>query len=390
MTEDFNRRLAAYEKGELTGKEREQFEKELEKLEQYIDLLEQPEKNETNDDHPFKEKIKREQKIMRRGKWKARLSTALYAIVLLIAFTIVSTIVTALYYEWGSNRGETYRDIIKYTMTVTDPYGDLGSPGASINPFFNMVIDHDLNKRVGDKIISYGNMKVKFLLSFMSVPETTYKSQEDTDIPLFFYPGKGEGYDSDWDRLEKLPAGTVTSAYISFPELYDTKTVFDYIDGKDLELLWLAVDSGQEVPEDEFDIVIFNPIGFPANPIWHDDDFTLDSREETKGFLWGGTVSESYSSPDYEVGDTDILHEQFLKTLHFLNKHHRKANKLLFGQFNLPERLVYIEENGIQHYGIVITGPTKEILSLKDEPWISVLQIDEIELWDWYTYKDAS
>src|SRR5699024_5986452 len=105
---------------------------------------------------------------------------------------------------------------------------------------------------------------------------------------------------------------------ISFSELADTKTVFEYVEDRDLSLLWLAVDSGLEAAEDREFIAIFEPLGFPAYPIWHDDDFILQSREEQKGFLGGGTVSESYSSPDYEVGEDDILHAQFLKTLNFL------------------------------------------------------------------------
>lgn len=396
MTEDFKRRLEAYERGELSEKELEAFEKELEKLEQFQEVLasdESDEKSELDKPSPTNKQLwkdhDKQRKILRRSKWKARIQTAFYAVALLVALTIVSTILTAIYYEWGTNRGETYRDIINYSMTVTDPYGHLGGTGASIKPYFSMAVEHDLQKQIGYKRINYGKMEVNFILSLMSVPETTYYGKPTTDATAFFYP---RDYDfeieSDWDRLEKLPEGTVASAYISFTELADTKTVFDYIEDKDLSLLWLAVYSGIEASEDSYDIAVFDPLGFPAHPIWHDDDFTLESREETKGFLGGGTVSESYSSPDYDVGDAHILHEQFFKTLNFLKKYERKANKLLFGQLNLSERIDYLEENGIEHYGIVVTGPTKEILSLKDESWINVMQIDEVELWDWYSFED--
>src|SRR5690625_343794 len=396
MTEDFKKRLEAYERGELSGEELELFEKELEKLEQFQEILESDDFDEKTapEDRQITNKQlskndKKQRKILRRSKWKARIQTAVYAVALLIALTFVSTILTAIFYEWGSNRGETYRDVIKYSMTVTDPYGDLGGTGASIKPYFSMAVEHDLRKQVGYKTINYGKMNVNFILSLMSVPETTYYGKTTTDAPAFFYP---QDYDfeieSDWERLEKLPEGTVASAYFSFTELVDTKTAFDYVEDKDLSLLWLTVNSGVEVSDDPYDIAIFEPLGLPAYPIWHDDDFILQSRAETKGFLGGGTVSESYSSPDYDFGDTEVLHEQFFKTLNFLKKYERKVNKLFFDQLNLSERIDYLEENGIEHYGMVITGPTKEILSLKDESWVNVMQIDEVELWDWHTFVE--
>lgn len=392
MTEDFKRRLEAYERGELSKEELETFEKELEKLEQFQELLESNESEKKTISETKKQLWKdheKQQKIMRRSKWKARIQTAMYAIALLIVFTIVSTFLTAIYYEWGSNRGETYRDVIKYSMIITDPYGDLGITGASIKPYFGMAVEHELKKRVGYKMIDYGKMEINFILSLMGDPKTTYYGKTTTDEPAFFYPQSYDlEFESDWERLEKLPEGTVATAYFSFTELVDTKTVFDYVEDKDVSILWLAVNSGQEVPEDPYDMTIYQPLGFPAHPIWHDDDFILESRKETKGFLGSGTVEEGYSSPEYEMGDTDLLHEQFFKTLNFLKKYERKVNKLFFSQLNLSERIDYLEENGIEHYGMVITGPTKEILSLKDEPWVNIMQIDEVELWDWYSFED--
>lgn len=66
-----------------------------------------------------------------------------------------------------------------------------------------------------------------------------------------------------------------------------------------------------------------------------------------------------------------------------MKQHERKANKLYNGDLNLENRIDYLTENGFYHYGIVITGPTKEVLSLKDEPWIHHIEIDEVSLWNW-------
>lgn len=168
MTDDFKKRLETYERGELEGEALEAFEKELEKLEHLHHLL--------DTDHPKQTPQKVvdkdfQRKILRRGKWRARIQTAFSVITLFIIVTIISSVLTALYYQWGSNRAETYRNVIDYSRTLTDPYGHLGGSGSSINPFFNMTVTTDLKKQVGNDIMTIGEQEVNFILSLMSVPE---------------------------------------------------------------------------------------------------------------------------------------------------------------------------------------------------------------------------
>ena len=122
---------------------------------------------------------------------------------------------------------------------------------------------------------------------------------------------------------------------------------------------------------------------FQTVPIWHDDDMILDSREEEKGLFGSRIVSEGHSSPDYSEDDQEIFHKQFLKTLNFLKDHERQANKLYFGELDLSKRIDFLEKNGVKHYGIVITGPTKEVLKLKEEAWVGDLEVDEVGFWNW-------
>ena len=189
---------------------------------------------------------------------------------------------------------------------------------------------------------------------------------------------------TDWETLENLPEGTVVSAYLSFDELLETSEVFQKFSEKDLDISWLAVDTGEKRMEDWYGGVIHDPLGFPSFPIWHDDDMIMDHREEQKGFLFGKIVTEGYHSPDYEEGEGDILHKQFLKTLQFLEKHEKKAERLYRGiHLDVGKRLEYLEANGIKHYGIVVTGPTKEVLKLKSEKVISSVEVDEVGFWNW-------
>lgn len=81
--------------------------------------------------------------------------------------------------------------------------------------------------------------------------------------------------------------------------------------------------------------------------------------------------------------------ESFINTLGFLEQHEKTASKLNNGvDLHLKERLAYIKENGIKHYGVVVTGPSKERLKLRNRGHITPFKIDEVELWNWQTrYK---
>jgi hypothetical protein len=378
VSNEFKRRLEAYEKGELSDSELEEFEKELEKLEEYQEFLEENNPEQMKD---FNLNEKRQQKILKRSKWKARLQTAFFALGVVVVFTFVSTILTAVYYSWGTpDRVDVFRNIINQTLTVTDPYGYIGGTSTNSSPYFGLEAVRKLNKRVGDETVKVGELKTKFLFSMMASPERVNFGKESGNQPAFSYPSVGEQNMSDWNRLEKLPEGTVVSAYLSFTELFETDKVFQLFEGKEMDLIWLAVDTGFEGGNERF---ISEPIGFPSFPIWHDDDMILESREVKKGLFGGKIISEGHSSPDYTIGDQDVLHKQFLKTLSFLKDHERKANNLTFEKLDLAKRMDFLKKNGIKHYGVVITGPTKEVLKLREEPWVGDLRVDEVSFWNW-------
>lgn len=381
MSDTFKKKLEAYEHGQLNGDELAEFEEELAKLEQYQEHLEK----ENNMEQQTLISGEKQKKILRKSKWKARMQTAATAIGIFFIFMIVSTICTSIYYSWGSpDRSEVLASVIDHTITVTEPYGGYGSTSTEAKPFFRLGMTRDLKKVVGKEHTTVGELKVNYLFSHMGFPERNYMGKVSENQSTFTYPGYGNSEMSEWGKLEKLPEGTVVSAYLSFSELVKTTEVFDRFGEKDLDIVWLAVDTGVEGENESDHGVVFAPMGFPEYPIWHDDDMILDSREETKGFLFGKVISEGHSSPTYTFGDDEVLHTQFLKTLRFLEKHEKSVGKLYGGQdLNLHERIKFLEENGINHYGIVVTGPTKEILKLKEENLISSMVVDEVDLWNW-------
>ncbi|MBS3901678.1 MAG: anti-sigma factor [Dethiobacter sp.] len=383
MTDDFNKKLDDYENGKMSEEEEKEFEKELEKLEALQERLDDKKKTAPhNSGQEKKSALNSEKKILKRGKWSARLQTAFTAISFLIIITIVSSIITMLYYATGNpSRGEVLRNVIEYTLIVTDPYGQYRGTSTQANPFFTMDATRDMTKRVGHETIKVGELNYRFIFSRMTFTDRVELGRTTQSPPYMVHPAHSANFqaNSQWDILEMLPEGTVASAYVSFNRLLPTEEVFNLFSDKDIDMLWLAVDSGVE---DDEDLFRFSYLGFPAfMPIWHDDDMIVTSRTEGRGFS-----SESRRSPDYDPGDQTVFHQQFMKTLYFLEENQNIADRVDFRPLNLTERINHLEENGIYHYGAVITGPTKELLALQGEEWITILMVDEVAFWNWRQY----
>ncbi|WP_400243954.1 anti-sigma factor [Niallia sp. JL1B1071] len=378
MSEEYKKKLEAFKKGELSKAEAKEIESDLEKVEQYLQVFEEAEMENQKQAPNSIMNQKKQQRILRRGKWKARFQTAFTALGIFILFTIISTISTAAYYAWGSpDRSDLYRNVIDLTLTVTDPYGSFSGTSINTKPYFGMEATTDMKKKVGDELFKVGEYKTNFLFSLMGMPEKEIQGTTSQQQPVFSFLPK-ETSPSEWNRLEKVKNGTVSSVYLSFSELFTTDQVFDYFKERNLEIIWFAVDTGIENKGDYG----IDPIGFPNSPIWHDDDMIIDSVEKTGNF-WLSTESISSSSPEYTEGDSKILQKQFIKTLTFLEKYEKKAENFYFGKLELDKRIAYMEEHGIYHYGVVITGPTEEILKLKKESWIKEIRIDEVRFWNW-------
>ncbi|WP_404444135.1 anti-sigma factor [Sutcliffiella horikoshii] len=377
MNDDFKERLERYDKGEMSPEEKEEFEKEMSaREEQWM--------------KPLMDK-KKQRKILRASKWKARIGTALTAIPILLLVMMASSVLTNLYYHGFSTglseeytRSQKLADVISFSQLVTDPFAEKYSADTEVGTFFKMGVTKELRKQVGKEFYTVGEMNVDFLFSKMGAVEKKYYGKDENTPAEFQHPSLLSEYkydsSSEWERLEMLPEGTVATTFITFTELMSTEKVFEQFEGKDLEVIWFPVD----IPDERDNYHPISNIGFPNYPIFHTDDWSLTSRTEERS-LFGSISTESRSAPVYEEGDTEMLHEQFLKTLHFLKDYQKEFNQIQYmhNDIKLNELVRYLEKNDIAHHGVVITGPTKEILSLKDEKWIGAIQVDEVALWNW-------
>ncbi|AWB44073.1 hypothetical protein DCC85_07485 [Paenibacillus sp. CAA11] len=389
MTEDFKARLKAYEKGELEQEEKLRMEAEFEKLEIYQAYLDELMGEETRVSVQYSQrhqgesgkssKTAKEYRILRRGKWKMRWNTLLTMFSLFIIVWFVTYVVSVIYYSTGKpNRAELIRDVVSSAVAVTQPNRTVNmNEGSS---WFSLQISGELSKRIGSESKITGEMTQHFLFSWARTGEdTSFEDQPQARGGLFCLPGKGPyDYSEVWSKLDKLPEGTVTEAYLSLDRYFSTDELLALFKGRDVDVVWMAARTGQEGASAEGDSEVQQPMGFPATPIWHEDDYTIISRQVTdKG------TAVSRRSPSVDVyGSGKIRNENFLKTLKLIGQHPSMV-RLTAPSVDFKAAANYVEKNGVQLYGVVITGPTKEILKLKQEKWISFVRLGESELWNW-------
>ncbi|MDR6226175.1 anti-sigma factor [Desmospora profundinema] len=374
MSEDFKEKWKQYREGTLTEEERAEVELELEKLEAYQTYL--------------KERREKEESLVPKRvqwwrKWGPRLRRGALVTAILFVVGIVLTVLTAVYYDSG-DRLENYSDVAQATVALTQPNVETGGMNTSTGFFFKLNLSSDLKKRIGDEFTKAGTLDVDLFFNRVSDRRWDWRLDEPGWEP-FHEAEQNDGL--GWSRLENLPKGTVVEAYLAFDRPYQTQEVLDHMNPYRFLPVWYAVDTGEESGKWEEDDWLDERIGFPHEGIWLDR--FAESREETvegRFFFGLGTVtSESIEFPEMdEYGSADIREQNFMDTFRFVVDHADMADQIVgFPTVRWEERFRYVEQNGVQIYGAVITGPTKEVLKLKEEKWVKGVHVGEVRLWNW-------
>ena len=388
MNEDFKKKLKDYKEGKLSEEEKELIESDIEKLEQYQEFLEEDlEEAECSKEVKKPTKNRRQTKILRLSKWKARLQNAFTVIGIFIIVTFISSVISIIFYSGGiSGRTEIYRDVIKSAIAVTKPNVVLSGGNTHVDPFFTLSMKGQLEKEVGGETIIVGKVEKKFILGKTGFGGVEMYGNKDEKILFYPFDQRKEAYmNKDWDKLEKLPEGTVAEAFISLDKLYETDEVLGKLKDREIKPIWFAVDTGANDKEPQHDEVIVYPIGFPYIPMWHSDDAISSNRTVKKVGLFFKKETGSARYPDVEeYGSGKLRNENFIKTLDFIKRYEGIANMITdYKTLNIQKRIDYIDSNGVKIYGIVITGPSKEVLKLKQEQWVKGIGIGEVRLWNW-------
>ena len=361
-----------------------------EKLEKAL-MAQESEVMVTDDSKDLELASKKQKRILARARWKQRISTGLFWFSIFIIFTIISSILSGLYYGLGKeSRGERMREVVMLMTEMTMPNMTLGSGGSNVTPYFGMKSEYELIKQVGREFKEVGTLEEKTRFSFINV-KRNWHGGRGYDIKLHFLDTSNEDREwlaENWLQLEKVKEQTVAEVALTLDRSYsiaETKKLFPAY--YDLDVVWLAVDTGK-VAEDRAYLSQLD--GIWGMPMWGRSSVlngTWNKEPEHQTVEKDGFFGITTSSFTQELQDPS--EEAFKQAIAFLKENQSWAKAYPHGiwERKFAEELDrvedYVNEHGVNVYGVVVTGPTEEILKLKDHPAVTYVTVGEIDWWNW-------
>ncbi|KIL51535.1 hypothetical protein KP77_10470 [Jeotgalibacillus alimentarius] len=357
LSDEFKQRLKKYYAGELSDQEAAKVEREIQQAEAYQDVM-----NETfeHDELP----PGKVGEILKRSSRRARLTVIGYVVMILLMIYPVLMIGSYVYYGF-IERANNLIDVSYSTVYITEP-------NASVDEFnieyelglFTFDVYMDLYKQVGNATIKQGEWVVPFRYNQPDFPERNYTiDQPPEEIPqpdqrLLYHPDAGlsNSQNGGWDTLENLPEGTVAEVYVSLERTVPVDELNRVINDIDAKWLWYAIDTGLDAEASGEDTGYLPPIGYPAQ------------------------TGNNWSPYNFQAPND----EQFMESLKFLAEYEEQATMIARAKWlELDERIAFLEENGLNAYGGVVTGPAKELLKLRDNDDVRAIRTGEVRLWNW-------
>lgn len=313
--------------------------------------------------------INKQNQLIRRAKWKNRMQTALTVFILMIAVIVVSTVITGIYYFIV---GDKATQVVKIGTQMTMPNVHIDGTGMSTNYFFSADLKAQMVKAFGNENKAVGEVQGKMNFNNLTTTRDWVDGQFVTKL-YFLHPHATEEqpnykeiYAYTWQALDTLPEGTVSELALSFDDLYNIDDVQDFLSEYDLHIPWYAINTGFEKQDGTY----------------------LSTDTGIWGIYDRPTFDVSKESIHYQTrGNGEEIEEEFKKGLKFLTENEKMTKQFLWNideNTNLEEMYTYVNENGINTYGVVVTGPTKELLKLKENKHIHYATLGEVDLWNWY------
>lgn len=152
----------------------------------------------------------------------------------------------------------------------------------------------------------------------------------------------------------------------------ESSQLIDSLKKYNIDILWMPLYTGE--------FVDYDPSG------WSGDD-NIIMVSEIIGLTGGKEHDENYyeSMLINRLDEKSVIESEklMLKNMEELLKKSESYYEQFLGLGNLEQKYQYLNEEGFIVYGAVVTGPTKELLKLKDVSFIQGEQLGEVELWNW-------
>lgn len=332
---------------------------------------------------------KKAEEIVKKHKNRFSLRLTLKIVRVIVGIMIVYTIymvILNISYDF-SNFGKRIEHYQKLAIDWTNPEltTEVGVGHThEITPLLTQKIDIPLIRTVGKK---------EYIVSELHLSKPIFKMFTQTEIDglnmdylnnkdRFYFnlpydprtDKKLDGDDSEatWETLDMIHEGHVADIALSLDNFYTPEEVTELIAPYDLSITWMPIYMGELIGYEEGG--------------WSGSENSI-AIQQPWGLSGGREVSDDYNSGSLLNAITkEQVHESEAMMIDNMEKMLTDKKRLaeqLLGTLHLQERYEYLQENGFQAYGAVITGPVKELLKLKEVEQIHSVQLGEIKYWNW-------
>ncbi|MDA1846596.1 anti-sigma factor [Bacillus cereus] len=358
-----------YENGTLTHDEQELLENHIETCEEceaYLDEL-------LSKSEPIKKRLPSQNLKVPfwKIKWKQRWQTVSFVIAVCIAIYFVGHFSSSLYF-YNMKKLVEVDEIPALALEATIPNSRSTGGSTKIKPFFRTENEMNLVKTVGKKEMPIGTVTTRSFLSSVTDTNQSWENKPYSKKLSFVHPKiKQDDHLKEiskkvWSTLGKIHEGTVAEVAISFDKPYTLQ---------ELASILYSTFEAQEMP---------------PTPLWYALDTGQERIDEEDFILHGGEVigfSEHINLPDSEAERPKTKEDEVIEMMRILSTHKEtvsKTTRTSEKELNLDKRYEYVKENGVKVYGIVITGPSKELLKLQNSPHVRYATLGDIEVWNWF------
>ncbi len=370
---EFKKLWEKYENGTLTHDEQEQLESHIETCEEceaYLDEL-------LSKSEPIKKRLPPQNLKVPfwKIKWKQRCQTFSFVLAVCIAIYFVGHFASSFYFYSNNMKNfSEVNEIPALALEATIPNSRSTGGSTKIKTFFRTENEMNLVKTVGKKEFPIGTVTMSSFLSSVTATNQSWANRAYSKKVSFVHPkikeeaSLKESPKKVWDTLGKIHEGTVAEVAISFDKAYTLQEVesilYSAFEAQEMPPtpVWYALETGQERIDEE--------------------DFILHGREVI-GF------SEHINLPDNEAERPKTKEDEVIEMMRILSEHKKivsEATQTHEKELNLDKRYQYVKDNGVKVYGIVITGPSKELLKLQNSPHVRYATLGDIEVWNWFDY----
>ena len=336
------------------------------------------------------------QEIVQKHKKRFSLRLSLKIIrvsVLIILLYSVYMIAISIFYD-SSKIGKRTEFYQKLAIDWTSPElsSEIGLAHThEITPFLTQKINFPLEKRIGGKsyVVSQLELSKPLLTPFTTVKNEQNYPYESTDPGFHFYlpydPSSGSKLsgkeDSDsWRILKMLHEGNVANLAFSMNDYYSPQEITEYLSSYRITVLWMPLYMGelQKFTEGGWEgWGGWNGQGSGDNTMLSQSPWGLSGARLVDEDFMGGSLINELDEESIEESQNAMI-----QNMQMMLKTKKNVAEKLLGTEYLQERVDYLNDEGFQAYGAVVTGPVKELLKLQELEEIHGVQLGEIKHWN--------